>query len=171
MHHALRSLAPVLAVTACLLGAPAWAAPPAAPDPTGVAYLVGRWAATAEDPQTGEVLNVDYRVEPAPGGAWLMGAGVSTDGSINARDVWGRDPQTGEIMRLIFDSAGTFGTIRSRGWTGDTLVLEGEAKSSGGVLRVRETITRLGPDRFRAVWEAHRDGKWVVYSVELLSRV
>jgi hypothetical protein len=30
------------------------------------------------------------------------------------------------------------------GWTGDTLVLEGEARAAAGVVTVRETIIRLG---------------------------
>jgi hypothetical protein len=135
-----------------------------------VEYLIGRWRVEAKDPGTGEVLTVDYRVEAAPGGAWLMGAGVADDGSLNARDVWGRDPLSGEIMRIVFDSSGAFGTIRSPGWRGDTLVLEGEVRSPGGVVRVRETITRLGPDQFRAVWERRHGGQWTPYSVETVTR-
>jgi hypothetical protein len=70
----------------------------------------------------------------------------------------------------VFDSSGAFGVVRAPGWQGDRLVLEGDVRSPGGVVRVRETITRLGPDRFRAVWEAQRNGAWSVYSVEELTR-
>jgi hypothetical protein len=49
-------------------------------------------------------------------------------------------------------------------------VLEGEARSAGGVIRVRETITRRSPDRFEAVWEAQRDGEWAPYAVETVTR-
>ena len=162
---------------ACLSTLPAWAQAPApaaaaarAAPGEGVEYLIGRWKASAEDPQTGEVMSIDYRVEPLPGGAWAAGSGVSSDQTLKSSDVWGRDPLTGEIVRVIFDGSGAFATVRSPGWAGDRLVLEGEVRSRGGVLRVRESITRLGPDKFRAVWEAFRNGKWVAYSVETVTR-
>src|SRR3954466_5407429 len=90
-------------------------------------FLVGRWHVASKDPASGEVLQVDYTIEKAPGGAWLAGASASQDRSINARDMWGRDPLTGEVMRVIFDGSGTLATVRAHGWTGDKLVLEGEA--------------------------------------------
>src|ERR1051326_7923245 len=94
-----------------------------------LAFLVGHWDVASRDPASGDVLQVDYTIEKAPGGAWLAGASASKDRSINARDMWGRDPLTGEVMRVIFDGSGTFATVRSQGWTGDKLVLEGEARS------------------------------------------
>ena len=77
---------------------------------------------------------------------------------------------TGELVRTIFDSAGTTGTVRSQGWTGDVLVLEGDAATTSGVMRVRETITRTGPDEFAAVWQAKAGDTWSAYSVETLRR-
>ena len=133
-------------------------------------YFVGDWDVTSKDPSNGEVLRVDYRIELARGGAWLAGSSLSRDGSLAARDMWGRDPLTGEVIRVIFDGSGTFATVRSRGWTGDKLVLEGEARSKGGTVRVRETISRLSPQQFDAVWEAHRNGVWSAYAVETVIR-
>jgi hypothetical protein len=133
-------------------------------------YFVGRWEVASRDPGSGEVLQVDYTIEKAPGGAWLAGASASRDRSINARDMWGRDPLTGEVIRVIFDGSGTLATIRSQGWTGDKLVLEGEARSKGGTVRVRETISRQSPQRFEAVWEAYRNGAWSAYAVESVTR-
>jgi agmatinase len=145
------------------------------PEPDGLAYaaveyLIGAWSISAEDPATHETVAADYRVEQLPGSPWLSGQGVSADRSINARDIWGRDPLTGEIVRVVFDASGAWATVRAKGWTGDTLALEGEVRSGGGTVRVRETITRLGPDRFRAVWEAFRDGRWQAYSIETVTR-
>jgi hypothetical protein len=57
-----------------------------------------------------------------------------------------------------------------QGWRGETLVLEGDARSAGGVTRVRETIQRLGPDAFTARWEAYRNGAWSAYSDERATR-
>lgn len=135
-----------------------------------LAWLQGRWDVASKDPASGEVLQFDYRIEAARGGAWLAGASASKDGALNARDMWGRDPLTGEVIRVIFDGSGTFATIRSPGWTGERLVLEGEARSKGGTVRVRETISRLSPDRFEATWEAHRAGAWTPYAVETVTR-
>lgn len=133
-------------------------------------FLVGHWHVASKDPASGEVLRVEYTIEKAPGGAWLMGASTSNDRSINARDMWGRDPLTGEVMRVIFDGSGTFAIVRSHGWTGDKLVLEGEARSKGGTVRVRETISHVSPDGFDAVWEADRHGLWSAYAVESATR-
>lgn len=151
------------------------AAAPTAPAATanqadGLDYFVGGWVAEARDPGTGETVVVDYRVERAAGGAWLAGTAAARDGSLTSRDMWGRDPRTGELIRVIFDGSGAHATVRSPGWGGDTLVLEGDVQSKGGSVRVRETITRLGPDRFRAVWEARRDGRWAAYSIETVVR-
>ena len=133
-------------------------------------YFVGRWDVASKDPASGEVLQVDYSIEAAPGGAWLAGSAISKDGTVSARDMWGRDPLTGEVIRVIFDGGGTFATVRSPGWAGDRLVLEGEARSTGGTVRVRETISRLSPQRFEAVWEAYRNGAWSAYAVETVTR-
>jgi hypothetical protein len=133
-------------------------------------YFVGRWDVASRDPASGEVLHVDYSIEAARGGAWLAGSSVSRDGSLSARDMWGRDPLNGEVIRVIFDGSGTFATVRSPGWAGDKLVLEGEARSKGGTVRVRETISRISPQRFEAVWEAYRNGAWSAYAVETVTR-
>lgn len=133
-------------------------------------YFVGRWDVVSKDPTSGEVVQVAYTIEKTPGGAWLAGASASRDGALNARDMWGRDPLTGEVIRVIFDGGGTFATVRSQGWAGEKLVLEGEARSKGGTVRVRETISRVSSERFEAIWEAHRDGAWSVYAVETVTR-
>ena len=102
----------------------------------------------------GQITELDYFV-----GHWIAEA---------------KDPSTGKtftlVVRTIFDSAKTFGTVRSKGWQGDTLVLEGDAVSAQGRVTVRETIQRKGPDEFHAVWEAKTGDTWSAYSVETLRR-
>lgn len=143
---------------------------PAAAQTDDLRYFVGRWDVTSKDPASGEVLQVEYSIEAAPGGAWLAGSSGSRDGALSARDMWGRDPLTGEVIRVIFDGSGTFATVRSPGWSGDKLVLEGEARSKAGTVRVRETISRVSAQRFEAVWEAYRNGAWSAYAVETVTR-
>lgn len=133
-------------------------------------YFAGTWEAEARDPSSGARFELVYRVEPFLGGAWYRGRGVAAALGLEIHDVWGTDPVTGEIVRSVFDSAGTFGLVRARGWDGDVLVFEGEARAKTGVVQVRETITRRTADHFEAVWEALRDGAWAPYSVESLRR-
>ena len=159
----------LLVLAAIAVGGGAAAAEvPAAPE--GLGYFVGDWSASARDPGDGSTVVVSYKVAPALDGAWLAGEAESADLSLRSRDVWGRDPATGEVMRTIFDKSGVYGVVRSRGWEGDRLVLEGEARSKGGTIRVRETISRVGPGEFTAVWEALRDGVWTTYSIERVTR-
>jgi hypothetical protein len=135
-----------------------------------LAYFVGRWHAEAHDPSTGKRFELDYTVAPALRGAWYFGTGFVAALDLELHDVWGKDPVTGEIVRTIFDSARTTGTVRSRGWSGDVLILEGTAVTTGGSAPVRETIRRVGPDEFHAVWETRTGDAWTAYSVEKLRR-
>jgi hypothetical protein len=171
-------LAPLLASAAAAQPAKAPAGAAAAPrvaessiKAQGLDYLVGSWRADAVDPSTGDKFTFDYRVEQAPGGSWIAGFGRSVDGAIQSRDMWGADPLTGGIVRVIFNGNGALATVRSPGWKGNTLVLEGDSSRNGRTLPLRETITRVGPNEFRAVWEAFREGAWSPYSVERLTRL
>ncbi|HEX8232106.1 MAG TPA: hypothetical protein VF559_01995 [Caulobacteraceae bacterium] len=147
-------------------GTPA-AAKPAASD---LQYFVGQWRVAARDPRTGKTEAMTYRVEPVLSGTWFAGAGASEQPGFQARDMWGRDPSTGGVIRMAFDGGGSFASLSSPGRKGDTLVLEGEARHEGGTTRVHQTITRVGPDEFRAVWEALRGGVWTAYSDEKVTR-
>jgi hypothetical protein len=133
-------------------------------------YFVGHWHAEATNPASGETFTLDYRVAPALQGRWYIGTGSAPALGLDIHDLWGKDPVTGEIVRAIFDSAQTMGTVRSPGWSGDVLVLEGDAAATGGTVRVRETITRTSEDEFHAVWEAKTGDTWSAYSIETLRR-
>jgi hypothetical protein len=135
-----------------------------------LAWFVGSWTASAEDPASGRSFRMTYRIEPVLDGTWLEGNGEAPEIHLRVRDLWGRDPVDGDLVRAIFQSDGTWGSVRARGWDGDVLVFEGVARSSLGATRVRETIRRVGPSEFHAVWEAEVDGEWKAYSVERLAR-
>jgi hypothetical protein len=133
-------------------------------------YFVGRWRADATNPMTNQTFVLDYRIEPALRGRWYVGTGHANALDLEIHDVWGKLPG-GEIVRTIFDSQGTFGTVRSTGWTGNVLVFEGSAQSAQQKVEVRERIERIGPDEFRATWEMKVGDAWQAYSVETLRRV
>lgn len=157
-----------LAAAAQPHGAPAAPAPGAAHD---LEYLVGTWDIVAETPGTAGTARFSYEVRPLVGsGAWLSGHGRSEELGAESSDVWGRDSASGEIVRMIFDAGGTYAVVRSPGWRDGRLVLEGDARSAAGVVRVRETIERIDGNRFLATWEAYRNGTWSAYSVERVTR-
>jgi hypothetical protein len=139
--------------------------------PAGLGFFVGTWELRGEDPSTGKRFEMEYVIRPVLGGAWLEGHGASEALGVEVRDYWGYDGVTGEIVRVILQSDGVLGTVRSRGWQGDTLVLEGDARQKPAPVHVRETIRREGPAKFTATWEAEANGKWVTYSVEKLRRL
>jgi hypothetical protein len=148
---------------------------PAAPQPrphlAPVSYFIGAWTADAKNPATGQTFTLSYAITPSVDGAWLDGAGRAEALGITVSDRWGIDGPTGDIVRVMFDSSGLWGVVRSRGWDGDRLVLEGDANVPGaGVVRVRETITKVSPTEFGAVWESFANGVWTAYSVERLTR-
>lgn len=133
-------------------------------------YFLGRWQVGAVDPATKVEDQLCYEVGKFVGDRWIAGFGWSADGKFQVRDVWGQDPLSGEVFRTVYDGGGTYAVVRSSGWAGDRLILEGDARSPGGVVRVRETITRIGPDQFNATWESRRDGEWSAYSIETVRR-
>jgi hypothetical protein len=134
-------------------------------------YLVGTWHVVSVDPGGGDELRVCYSVQPFVGKKWISGVATSTRPGFASKDVWGYDRASGELVRTIFDASGTYAIVRSPGWKGDTLVLDGNAKSAAGTMRVRETIRRLSENEFKATWEALRGGKWSAYAIETATRV
>jgi hypothetical protein len=149
------------------------AVPPAglAEEPSTLHELVGQWQVEATDPATGKSEKLRYDVRRFAGQAWLSGTGQSEDPGFESKDVWGIDPITKEVIRIVFLGSGTYAIVRSPGWKDRTLVLEGDARSENGVMRVRETIKWVNRDEFHATWEAQRDGTWHAYSVEKVTRL
>jgi hypothetical protein len=84
----------------------------AEPNPPMLDYIVGRWEVDATDPTTGQTEKIGYEVQRFVGSAWVSGTAKSTDPGFAAKDVWGRDPLTGEAIRIVFDSSGTYATVR-----------------------------------------------------------
>jgi hypothetical protein len=131
-------------------------------------FLLGSWDVTATVPSDPSAEQISYEVRRLTGSSWLTGRGRSR--TVDASDVWGRDPASGEIMRMVFDASGTYAVIRSPGWRDGQLVLEGDAHSANGLVRVRETIRTIRNDEFLATWEAYRSGAWRAYSIERARR-
>ena len=99
---------PIVAIAcACLLASPAFAStqtqdPAPAPqiNPAQVPvrdldFLVGSWDVVATSPSDGTSETIRYDVRPLTRASWLSGRGSSD--TVDASDVWGRDPTTGEV--------------------------------------------------------------------------
>jgi hypothetical protein len=129
-------------------------------------YLVGTWDIEATEPGAKEPVQFQYEVRPLVGTAWIAGRGKAKKGEEESSDVWGLDASTGEIMRVIFDKSGTYALMRGSGWQDGRLVLNGEARSARGTIKVRETISCIDQNRFNARWEAFLNGTWSAYSDE-----
>lgn len=137
----------------------------AGPEPAALSYFEGAWQVDAN--MGGQTVPFTYRVTAiAP--TWLVGTGHVPALNLDVRDIWLLT--TDGIARIIVQSDGAWGLVRSRGWLGDTLVLEGRVMASGTSQPIRETITRTGPTSFDAVWEAKSGGTWTAYSTEKLRR-
>ena len=169
MKNSLFCVVAALAATPAVAAAQQAAAPPSAK--TSLGYMQGKWRVAALDPASGETSIVCYTVAPFVGDVWLSGHGWSAKLGFESKDVWGLDPRSGEVIRAVYDSSGVHAVVTSPGWSGDTLVLEGDARSSKGVTRVRETIERVGPDEFLATWEAKGGDEWSAYSIERATRL
>lgn len=150
-----------------------------------LAFFEGTWRGVAKLGAAAEGEEAHVTLMPDLGGDFLTGtfvvgaAGVETDEDdgdakdveLEGRHVWGYDPLKREFFRTFFDSTGLFGTVRSKGWDGDTWIWEGEATTSEQVLAIRQTVKRTGPDAWEATWEAKFEGDvWTVTSVESFER-
>jgi hypothetical protein len=129
-------------------------------------FLLGIWDVSAREPGAEKADRFDYEVRPLVGTAWISGHAKSVELGAESADVWGRDASTGDIIRVIFDKSGTYALVRSAGWQNGRLILEGDALSANGSIRVKETISCINQNEFNARWEALRNGVWSPYSDE-----
>ena len=117
----------------------------AAPNPPMLDYIVGRWEVDAIDPTTGQAEKIRYEVQRFVGNAWVSGSAKSADPSFAAKDVWGHDPLTGEVIRTVFDSSGTYAIVRSPGWKDDGTPAAGTFRV-GGTYHLVLQVTLAGTD-------------------------
>ncbi len=131
-----------------------------------LAFFVGDWKVDAT--MGSQQVPFSYKVT-ALGPTFLVGHGIVPSMNLEVRDIW-LETSNGGVVRIIVQSDGAWGLVRSTGWSGETLVLEGQVMLPSGATPIRETITRTGPTSFGAVWEAKTGDTWSAYSVEKLTR-
>jgi hypothetical protein len=129
--------------------------------PADLLYFQGKWTITVKaDPSATFTWTASEDLK----GEWLAGV-VEKGGSRVSTDIW--RVNAGIIERYIFTNDGVFIKVVSSGWKSGKLVLSGIGNGKAIDFRVRETITRISDNKFRAVWERQSDdGKWAVFSDE-----
>lgn len=160
---------PAKAAAPAAAAATAAAALPAKSVPAPLQPLLGTWDVDASNPD-GSRLRFSYEVSTTLGGAWASGRAVVPALQIEARDFWRLDPAASQIVRVYLDSQGSYGVLRSPGWQGDTLQLQGQLTDKGVPTPVRETLRRAGPAELRARWELQQGGRWQLLRDEVLRR-
>jgi len=129
--------------------------------PAELLYFRGKWTITVkEDPSAAYTWTVSEDLKRE----WLVGV-VDKGGERVSTDLW--RVNAGVIERYVFTNDGVFMKVVSSGWKSGKLVLSGIGNGKAIDFRVRETITRISDNKFRAVWERQSDdGKWTVFSDE-----
>lgn len=139
-----------------------------------LAFFEGSWRGVNEQDAAGEPAEVHFTLELDLGGDWLSGGfvvGTGAETELEGKHVWGYDPLAREFLSTFFDSTGLFGTLRSKGWDGETWTWEGQATTSEQTLPIRQTITRTGPDSIEVLWEARFEkDRWTQTSRETMER-
>lgn len=132
-----------------------------APEMREVAYMVGIWDVTADvaavpgrPPEHGTSV-----ITPLFGGVWLE---IRDSYASGTQDVTylAYDPGAAQWTSVSIDSLADANIAHARAWTGDTLVFETDATVIGMPARLRQTITRDGPDAYGIRNEEWRDGGW-----------
>ena len=129
--------------------------------PAELLYFRGKWNITVKaDPSAPYTWTVSEDLK----GEWLAGT-IEKGGEKISTDLW--RVNAGVIERYVFTNDGVFIKVVSSGWKSGKLVLSGIGNGKAIDFRVRETITRISDNKFRAVWEKQSDdGKWTVFSDE-----
>ena len=66
-----------------------------------------------------------------------------------------------QFVMMWVDNMGGWSQSMTPGWTGDSLVYEGESHMAGQTVKGRDTFTKAGPTSMKHSWEMQLDGKWM----------
>jgi hypothetical protein len=147
--------------------------PKPAPEMKQIAFFEGTWTCKGKSHESpfgpaGD-LTGSVEVKRDLGGFWQSGTVKGT--MANMPPFEGRfhvtyDPGGKQLMMLWVDNMGGWAQSTSRGWSGDTLVYEGESHMGPQSFKARDTFTRSGSAAMKHTWEANISGKWTVLGEE-----
>ena len=135
------------------------------PVPSGLDYFKGTWTVTMK---SNPALSFRWTVREELKSSWLVGV-VEQNGEKVSTDFWREDGN--KIERFAFTAGGLFVRIESAGWDAGRLLFTGVMSDRTGETNVRETIIKVDPRQFRALWELENpQGRWVVFSDETCTK-
>jgi hypothetical protein len=115
-------------------------------DSSGLDYFKGNWIVTMRN---NPGASFRWTVKEDLQGGWMVGVVEQNEKKVST-DFWRRSGN--RIERFAFTADGTFVKIEGRCWEANRLVLAGIASDKTVETEIRETITKLGDDKFQALW-------------------
>lgn len=133
-----------------------------------LAYFEGSWTCTGKSFQTpmGPAGDIKGTVEMRKDLNGHYQSGTVKMAMANMPPMEGRmhvtyDTGKKQYIMLWVDNMGGRAQTASSGWTGDTIVYEGETHMAGQTIPSRDTFTKNGPTSMKHGWEAQMNGKWM----------
>jgi hypothetical protein len=174
----------VLSAAALAQDAGKGASPPTpprpAPDLAQLKYFAGSFHCTgrAFDSPFGPAhpTEADVTVELELDGFWYTGRYMEKKTRENPHPYemdfsWGYDGAARRFTAGAHDNLGGVSTESSAGWSGDTLVWQGDSVAMGKKGGMRDTFTKKGPDTVIHLGEMESGGGWIKLDEETCTRV
>jgi len=132
-----------------------------APQMAQVAWMLGRWEVRAEVVGKGVRQAGISLVTPALGGVWLEIRDAYPNG-VQDIGYLGFDLATQRWVSLSLDNLVNGNKAVGRGWTGNTLTLDGRVIIVGEVARLRQVMEKVSDTEYTLTNQEQVDGGWKV---------
>lgn len=148
--------------------------PKPAPEMKQLDFFQGSWSCEGSVPATpfgpaGKTTS-SVTVHDDLGGFWQSGrvkAAMPNQPPMEGMFHTTYDPAAKAFMMLWVDNTGVWARSTSKGWSGDTIVYEGEMQMGGQTMRGRDGFVKTGPAAMKHTMEMQLEGKWTPMGEEL----
>jgi hypothetical protein len=112
-----------------------------------------------------------WTVEKGLDSVFCLLGNVKINGQNFTHELIGLQPDKKEYIRTIIANDGSYLTFKSTGWKGDQLTWLGTQYTPDQQIGLKEEITKLNANEFKAYFFRLKKGKWVRTQTELLKRI